>query len=94
MSTGVEPIRGVAGSTFTGPTAYDRLVAAEAYREGLTLTAHEVGDLIDQLPDEDKCYDDARARLAKVDVKTLRVSVKARQELAEALGFDAEDIWP
>ena len=76
--------------------AYERLLTAEERREPLTLTADEVGDLVDQLPDEDEyvSYDEVRARLAKVDVKALKVPVKARRELAEAFGYDVEDVWP
>jgi RNA-splicing ligase RtcB len=73
--------------------AYERLLAAEERREPLTLTADEVADLIAQVPDADDyvSYDDVRARLAKVDAKAM--SVKARQALAEAFGYDVEDIW-
>jgi type I site-specific restriction endonuclease len=75
--------------------AYERLLAAEERREPLTLTADEVADLIAQVPDADDyvSYDDVRARLAKVDAKALKMSVKARQALAEAFGYDVEDIW-
>jgi hypothetical protein len=96
MGTGVEPIRGVAESTFTGPSALDRLYAAQAFREPLTLTADEVADLIEQLPDEDEyvSYDEVRARLAKLPCNALKISRKARGELAEAFGYDLEDVWP
>jgi hypothetical protein len=75
--------------------AYERLLTAEERREPLTLTADEVGDLVAQVPDADDyvSYDDVRARLAKVDVRALKVPVKARQALAEAFGYDDYDIW-
>lgn len=76
--------------------AYDRLLTAWERREPMTLDADEVSDLVDQLPDEDEyiAYDEARARLAKLDAKALKLSLKARAELAEAFGYDREDIWP
>lgn len=96
MSIGVEPIRGVAGSTFAGPGALDRLIKAQGHREPLTLTAVEVDDLFHELPDEDEfiSYDEVRIRLAKVDVQALKISRKARKEIAEAFGYDESDIWP
>lgn len=76
--------------------AYERLLDAEQRREPLTLTADEVGDLIAQLPDEEEfiSYDEVRARLSKVDVKALKIPVKARREIAEAFGYDETDMWP
>lgn len=83
-------------TTFTGPGAFDLLLDAEARREPLALTVDQVSDLVETLPDEDEHlhYDDIVERLAKVDVKALKVSRKAREAIAAAFGYDVDDIWP
>ena len=79
-------------TSFIGETAQDRLWAADARREGLTLTAQEVADMIDDLPDEDDVMDRWIEALSKVDVKTLKVPAQARQAIASALGMDVDDL--
>jgi len=76
--------------------AYDHLLDAWAKREALTLDATEVADLVDQLPDEDEyiAYDEVRARLAKLPCNALKISRKARSEIAAAFGYDIDDVWP
>ena len=81
-------------TSFIGETAQDRLWAADARREGLTLTAQEVADMIDDLPDEDDVMDRWIEALSKVDVKTLKVPVRAREAIAGALGMAPGDIGP
>lgn len=83
-------------ATFTGPDVLDLLWNAGAFREPLSLTADQVSDLMETLPDQDEYlhYDEIRTRLAKVDVKALKISLKAREEIAAAFGYDTDDIWP
>ena len=81
-------------TSFIGQTAQDRLWAAHARREGLTLTADEVRDLLDDLPDEDDVMDRWIEALSKVDVKAMKVPVRARQAIAGALGMSPDDLGP
>lgn len=80
---------------FGDSRALDALQRADDHREGVTLDADEVADLLAEWPGEEEftSYDEVIRRLGKVDVKALRISVKAQRELAQAFGYEAEDIW-
>lgn len=76
----------------------DRVYAAEQNRKGITLDAQEVADLIAELPDEDDIKEELNEewgdKLSKVDVQALNVTKKAQKAIAEALGLDADELWP
>lgn len=80
-------------STAFSDRVIDRVEAAEACREGIELSAQDVSDLIDGFLDESVVMEEWIAKLAAVDVKGLRISRKAQQALAAALGLDVEDVW-
>lgn len=68
--------------------AWDVLHRAGDYREGVQLDADEVADLVEAMPDPEEfvAYDEVAQRLGKVDVKALRISVRARRELPRRSG--------
>jgi len=79
---------------FGESTVIDRLWAADALREPLSLAPDDVSDLIRDLPDEDDVMDRWIERLTVVDVKTLRMPVNARRAIEAALGLDEGGLWP
>lgn len=78
---------------FTQTEFNDRITRAHMVREPIALTVEEVGDLAESWPAEEEVMQEWIEKLGDVDVRGLRVTRKAQQAIAEALGLDAGDIW-
>lgn len=72
----------------------DSLYSADIRREGITLTAAEVRDVLEEIPNDDDILDKIEAQLATVDVRALKISKKAQDAIMAALGLEPADGWP
>jgi hypothetical protein len=78
---------------FRGEPVADRLLRAEQLREGLTLSATDVADLIEDMPDGDYVMEEWINALRQIDATVFKIPVRARRAIEAALGMTDGDLW-
>lgn len=79
--------------SFRGEPLADQLFRASRNHEGITLSADDVADMIDDLPDEDYVMEEWIEQLRGIDATTMKIPVRARRAIEAALGMKDGDLW-